>query len=279
MQLLPSMDHVALIPRKNKGVEECTVMPQWQGYKSLMERHPDVLEVNCDLVHVSDELRVNAGQVSHSYDPLDENRSIDGFKDIRGGYLKVLYTNTSRQPKYHFVTVKEIEKRSKCAQTKNVWQKWFREMAMKTVYRDGFARRIVPFDTLVNLKAITAADDRAMDSDPMLVNANAQLSSPDKRVLPREEEPGDLQPPEPELKPQEKVELDIADAFRKAIASKSPSNEDDLNLVQARYGEQLEAFETKTGTDAMRLIMDEWMTSEPEPKAEGDLFARGEQYE
>ena len=161
--LLPTAGQVVLIPYK----DQLKAMPQWQGYKALMERHPAVLEVQAYLVHVADAFAVENGDVHHAYDPLDPKRTFASTKDIRGGYTKIIYRD-GRPPKYHFTTADQIKKAQGCAQTQNVWKQWFEQMALKTLYRDCYARRAVPVDPLVaaRLERVTAADDVILGNDP-----------------------------------------------------------------------------------------------------------------
>jgi len=161
--LLPTAGQVVLIPYK----DQLKAMPQWQGYKALMERHPAVLEVQAYLVHVSDAFGVENGEVHHAYDPLDAKRTFADLKDLRGGYCKIIYRD-GRPPKFHFTTADQIKKAKACAQTQSVWNKWFEQMATKTLYRDCYARRAVPVDPLVaaRLERVTAADDVILGNDP-----------------------------------------------------------------------------------------------------------------
>jgi len=161
--LLPTLDQVRLIPYG----QEVKAMPQWQGYKVLMERHPDILEVQGVLVHVDDTCFVTNGEPSHDYDPFDSEREIKSSDDIKGGYCKISYTN-GRKPKYHFTPVRQIIKARACAKTKNVWDKWFEQMALKTLYRDCYARRAVPIDPMVQdrLQKVLKHDDVQLGNDP-----------------------------------------------------------------------------------------------------------------
>ena len=79
LSLLPTLGQVALVPRNNKvsGKNEpdrwesqCTVVPQWQGFKAIMERNPEVMEVTAYLVHKSDEYTVVNGRINHNPDPF-----------------------------------------------------------------------------------------------------------------------------------------------------------------------------------------------------------------
>jgi len=145
-------------------------MPQWQGFKSVMERHPSILEVRADLVHSTDSFELVNGQPQHNYDPFDDGRTFDKPSDLRGGYLTIIYMD-GRPPKYHFVSISKIEKNRKCAQTQKIWNSWYREMCLKTIYRDAYARRAVPVDPLVNsrLEQLTRVDDLVLGNDPSRV--------------------------------------------------------------------------------------------------------------
>lgn len=171
--LSPALKQVALIPRKAGNALVIDVMPQWQGYKSQMERHPEVLEVNAYLVHQSDRYDYDPLQralVNHQFDPFDPARKIEKLSDIKGGYLEIVYRNPQRPRKFHFVTLADIEKARSCAPTKNVWDKWPRQQALKTLYRDGYARRVVPIDPLIasRIEAALAFEDKLHQNDPLL---------------------------------------------------------------------------------------------------------------
>lgn len=186
--MLPSLQQVALIPRNSKkhGRKICTVMPQWQGFQALMLRNNDVLDVNADLVHVNDEYEFDpvTRQLKHSYDPFDDDRSIKTFDDIKGGYLVVKWKDKSRPDKFHFVTKNTIIQARDCSPDYQrnsdkgaIWNKWFREQCLKTVYRNTYARRVIPIDPLVaqRMEKIIEAEDTALENDP---NRTAEVEQP-----------------------------------------------------------------------------------------------------
>ena len=160
--LLPTLHQVALIPRNG----ELTVLPQWQGYKALMERSPQILEVNAYLVHKNDTYDIVDNKIIHNFDPF--SRDIEGLNDLKGGYLVIKYADRSREDKHVFATARYIEKCMSCAQTKGVWNKWFEQMALKTVYRAAWARREVPVDALSAsaLNKAAETEDAALQNDP-----------------------------------------------------------------------------------------------------------------
>ncbi len=172
--LPPTSDNVALIPYKNKGVEELKVMVQWQGMKVMMERHPEVLEVTAHIVHTSDVFAIENGIVDHRYDPFDEQRDVDKPANLRGGYCKITYRD-GRPPKYHFVRIKQICKMQKCAQTQSIWNSWYEQMVHKSLYRDTYARRAVPMDPIgqERMEKMLNAEDWDLGNDPSRVLPDA----------------------------------------------------------------------------------------------------------
>lgn len=171
MGLLPTLDQVRLIPYRNK----CTAMPQWQGYKALMERHPAILEVSAHLVHNSDVFSFKDGVVAHEYDPFDTKRIVKDISDIRGGYCVILYRD-GRRPKYHFTTAAHVTKARACAMTRKIWDAWTEQMCLKTCYRDCYARRAVPIDPIFQQRLATAtrADDAILGNDPRRIATRRQ---------------------------------------------------------------------------------------------------------
>jgi len=184
--LLPHLKQVALIPRENRGKGLCCdVMVQWQGLKALMERHPAVSEVLCFLVHKRDQFQFMATEniVVHEYDPFDVDRAFDkDLTNLRGGYLKIIF-NDARGIRYHFLNREEILKRKRCAQTTKVWDAWPKEQAMKTIYRDGYARHAVPIDPLCQdrIERAIAGEDTLLGNDPSRV-----YGQPDVARIPNE---------------------------------------------------------------------------------------------
>jgi recombinational DNA repair protein RecT len=174
MGLLPGTHHrhVALVPRGGL----VTVTPQWQGFKFLMERQPGIKRVRAVLVHRLDKFSLVDGEVRHEYDPLDERRVFEhpvtakGNKrecDLVGGYL-VIEREGAERPEYHFVRASKIHRNRECAQTQTIWTKWFEEMALKTIYRDAWSKRVISVDPALaqRLGLADEADNRAMGNDP-----------------------------------------------------------------------------------------------------------------
>ncbi len=198
--LLPTLQQVALIPRKvwqnRQHVDTVVdVMPQWQGYKSMMERHHDVQEVKAVLVHKNDGFAFDAitETIAHQVFPFDPNRTISGPDDIHGGYVRVTYRDRTRPPTYHFVPVAYIVKCRDCSQSyryeqkdlrewehngkkcdkpePSVWTLWFEQQAIKTCYRSAYYRRVVNFDPVLmrRLQVLAELDQEVLAEDPKLV--------------------------------------------------------------------------------------------------------------
>lgn len=183
--LMAGYQQVALIPRKIQGgPPQLTVMPQWQGYKALFERVPEVLEVRAAAVHVSDLFEV-AGDApdlivsKHQYDPFDPKRVIEKLEDIRGTYCVFTFRD-GRLPRYHFANAAYISKCRACAQTQTIWNKWFEQMALKTAFRSAFTRRVVNVDPMVagRLEAFTRHEDSLLGNDPRMVLDAPQTAAP-----------------------------------------------------------------------------------------------------
>ncbi len=180
MGLLPGSHHkhVALVPRG--GV--ITVTPEWRGYKFLMEKQPGIRETGAVLVHGNDLFEyddVNDCVGIHKWDRLGtrmfEHPEVAKKNNrecmLRGGYFWVDYEDVGRQRRFHVVPADKIHKNRRCAQTQDIWEKWFEEMCMKTVYRDAWSKRIVSIDPQLvkRLSRADEVDNEALGNDPSRV--------------------------------------------------------------------------------------------------------------
>ncbi len=183
--LMPTLGHVALIPRENRkaGVFECTVMAQWQGFQVLMLRCPDIKSVHARLIHSTDTYQWNSEteMIAHQYDPFAKERTFSDWKDVTGGYLIVTYHDGSKL--CHPVSLETLQKARRCAKADNIWQAWFQEQCLKTIYRNAFARRVIRFDPVGegNLKRLEESTDVSEQNDPARV-AEVDSASPVSRV-------------------------------------------------------------------------------------------------
>ena len=170
LQLVPTLSHVALIPRKSKGKYLVDVMVQWQGLQALILRTPGVKDISARLVFDGDEFEFDGTAnlvTNHQYDPFDEERVLKkDLSNLRGGYLVVLLSDG--RVKHHMVSLNYILKCRNCAKTKKTWDEWPEPQTLKTIYRSGYARRIVQIDPLVEKKVTQAIeyDDEYLGNDP-----------------------------------------------------------------------------------------------------------------
>lgn len=177
LQLLPGLNQVALIPRKVKQGGQVVridvdVMPQWQGYRDMMMRNPEVRDITAVLVHPDDSFIYNqaTGQVAeHLFDPLDEHREFKDFNDVRGGFVRIEWRDRTRPDKFHFVKKSTIMKARGCAQTGDVWNNWFEEQCLKTLYRNAYARRVVSVDPAQQkrLEELIRHEDQLLGNNPL----------------------------------------------------------------------------------------------------------------
>jgi len=130
---------VSLIPRRG----EITVMLGWRGIACLFNRLPHVKEVTAYLVHTDDPFDMVGDQVVHERDPFD--REVTSADNCRGGYLRITYTD-GRPDKYHVTSVRKILENRGTAGASGPWRDYFAPMALKTVYRDAWARAAVAFE-------------------------------------------------------------------------------------------------------------------------------------
>lgn len=225
--ILPSVGQCYLLPYKNKKEEyEVKVTPSWRGLKDIMERHPLVLELCPELVHKDDTFSVDNGQFTHSYDPFDPNRNIDGPKDIVGGYVKIVYAD-GRPPKYHTMSIKDISKNQACAKRQNVWQAWYRQMATKTLFRDCHSRKAVPLDPLVahGVETLIRNDDVILGNDPM--RALPAPKSKVEQAMPKQ--------PTPEPVAEVASDLGLSDAMGELLLQEQAAAELSIEIEKPPY--------------------------------------------
>lgn len=195
MGLIPGKhhNHVALIPRKSGDVYIVDAMPQWQGFKFIMEQQDGIRRVTPILVHFTDNFSFTNGELVHSYDPFDSEREFkhpsdckDGKTGLRGAYVKIESRNEPER--YHFMSAAAIEKRRMCSQTPDldrdnrpgVWRKWYAEQCLKTVLRDAWSRRAVSIDPTIAEKIGEAAgtDDVVLGNDPARIVESPRAALP-----------------------------------------------------------------------------------------------------
>ena len=272
MGFIPQLNHVAIVPRNNKKivdgketwVTEATMVPQWQGYKAVMERHPEILEVDAVIVFDHEDLSFNSstGQVDHKYNPLDPRRVVDSkpsMENILGGYVKISYRDRSRPPKFHFVTANHIRKSRARAETDKVWTEWTDPMVLKSLYRDTYARRAVPIDPIhaKQMESIIEQEDAELgnavllDAAPKIEDrpvsrAQAMLGGiakqPEIQVADFQEPEVASEPPPKKADPEPQASIDHYALLRPAL-EKCVTMED-LEEVMARLPDFLDEIST-----------------------------------
>lgn len=250
--LLPTLQQVALIPRGDSrdrnAKKEVTVMPQWQGFQALMLRHQDVLSVKGVLVHSSDryEYDPETEAIKHMFDPFDASRTFKTMEDVRGGYLVVKFRD-GRQPIYHYVTVETIIKARDCSKKPHdktkpwIWDQWFYEQCLKTVYRNAYARRVVPIDPFAihRLQSLLETEDVAIGNDPNRLSSDPVAAikyTPQHKPKSRTE--AAAQKMKKPVEPEAEIEPPAKTSKTKA-AKEVPF---DVQIVQAETPEAVEAI-------------------------------------
>lgn len=301
LQLLPGLNQVALIPRKVKDRQgnvlrvEVDVMPQWQGYQALMLRNPEILDIQARLVHVDDSIDFDPvlGQiVKHDYDPFDENRLFNSLeKDVKGGYVVIKYRDRSRPDRHHFVKKSTILKARGCALTQDVWNKWLEEQCIKTLYRNTYARRVVPIDPMhaQKLEELIRHEDQLLGNDPSRIPvsnpADVTTYGPDRKNLPPSEPPksrgqqlaeqyaADDSEPETNLEDTGEHERDASETAQEPTKAEDPSPEktkprgqgkgkqksliEDPETEKTRYQKLLDRLKGAADADALTVVIDE----------------------
>ena len=171
---------VSLIPRRG----EITVMLGWRGIACLFNRLPHVAEVTAYLVHVDDPFDMVGDQVVHKRDPFD--REVTSADNCRGGYMRIQFSD-GRPDKYHVTSVRKILENRSAAGNSNVWRTYFAPMALKTVYRDAWARAAVAFEpgapTAQHVLNAELHEREINDEDPSRVSRSQRPQSPAAAAL------------------------------------------------------------------------------------------------
>lgn len=233
--LSPTLGDVALIPRAGM----LTAMPQWQGFHTLMMRSPYIKSLKARIIHRVDEYTFNAEDetLTHTYDPFADGRVFTDWKDVKGGYLVIEY-NDGTPKQYHCVSVDTFKKARSCAQSDNVWKKWFYEQLLKTVYRNAFARRVVPMDQLgaERVTRLVEVTDEVEGNDPDRTQSPTQAidAQPATKPLSRVEQAkaAKAQPVERQAEPALEADPEVIDAV---VSTSNPFDlSDDEKLLVHR---------------------------------------------
>ena len=138
LTLNPVLKYCYLVPRKN----EITLMISYKGIMKLLIDDGTVKTIeahevwNCDFFEVQ---YGNEKRITHKPDFIKREETITMGKTEVNSYKLIGFYAVAKlhndEILFEFMSLKEINKIKNCAQTKNVWDNWFEEMAKKTAIK------------------------------------------------------------------------------------------------------------------------------------------------
>lgn len=147
-----------LVPFKNHGTLECTLIPGYRGYIALARRSGEVQSVSAQVVYTKDHFELTYGideKLNHI--PADGDRG-----EVRGAYVVFRYKDGSHSFDYMpKADIDRIRARSKSAND-GPWVTDYAEMAKKTVIKRH--AKLAPMS--VEFAKAVALDDRAELGEP-----------------------------------------------------------------------------------------------------------------
>ena len=122
--ILPDGVNAFLVPYGNV----CTLLISARGLCDWLKRHGVVRDVNGYVVYENDEFEMDMGVVKrHTFDFRNTKREEES---VMGVWCRAILPDGSAKDKW--MGVSDIEKIRKCAQSDNVWSKWYDQMAIKS---------------------------------------------------------------------------------------------------------------------------------------------------
>ena len=153
-----------------------------------MQRQGWHQRVNGALMGVMSCEAFNAGCLAALSDPKLQQCSAEslGTAFLKwGGYLRIEYADG--RIRHHFTSIRKILENKKAAGNSSVWRTYFAPMALKTIYRDAWARAAVSFEPgAAQAQHIVNAElhERiANDENPARVSAQRRVKSPAAAAL------------------------------------------------------------------------------------------------
>lgn len=138
LSLNPVLKYCYLVPRKN----ELTLMISYKGMMKLLVDEGTVKTIEAHEVWSCDFFEVEYGsqkKITHKPDFIKrEEVVVTGDTEVNSYKLIGFYAVAklhNNEIIFEFLSLKEINKIKNCAQTKNVWDNWFEEMAKKTAIK------------------------------------------------------------------------------------------------------------------------------------------------
>lgn len=136
LSLNPTLGLAYLVPRKNKGVWEATLVPSYMGMIEILRKAGSVASIYADIIYDSDSFDYKQGTTPYLDHVPTLNRSSDS-KPV-AAYAVATFKDGRNRKEFHLMDWNAIMKRKAVATTKAVWDKWQDDMAKKTVIRSFY---------------------------------------------------------------------------------------------------------------------------------------------
>jgi len=207
-----TLGHAWLIPYKG----QCTMQLGFRGMIELAVRSRVATSVMAEVVYKEDvfEYDRGTGEIHHPYS-FDIDRSDNA---IIGAYA--IATLPSGEKIAEVMTRAEIEKRKAVAMTKNVWNKWFKEMCQKTVVKRLFMSGKVRIPSSSMLGEAVTIDNLAERGDDQRTQTRVPFEPVQaKNVTQKAPEIGETRQA---VNPYDKPEVDMNASMNKGM--QSPEN-------------------------------------------------------
>lgn len=129
------------VPRKDSkagGKYRFTIQKGYMGrvFEAMKYAQGKVLSIDVHLVYENDEFTPHFRDANHPYDTFEYNPPKNCFVDrgnLVGGFAYISYENPA-QNKLVVMSKADIDKRKAVAASQAIWNKWYEEMATKTLY-------------------------------------------------------------------------------------------------------------------------------------------------
>lgn len=173
-------NHLFAIPYMNNKTGKYDINFQ-EGYKGREMKAKKyslykIKDITAALVYSSDKFIPHFKDMEHGYDTY-EFTVVSPFNrgDIVGGYAYIEFEDPG-QNKLFIMSKAEIDKRREVAKSKTFWEKWYEEMALKTIVNAACNKKITldPGKIDADYRLMQAQDDRVMETElTEEINANA----------------------------------------------------------------------------------------------------------
>ncbi len=117
--------HASLVPYKGQAV----LIPEYKGMIEAAINSGKIINMFAEVVYENEPFKIQKG----SSPEIEHELNFPRGKKIIMAYSVAVFTNGSKS--IEILDKDEIDKRMNCAKTKNIWNEWYKEMAIKTVIR------------------------------------------------------------------------------------------------------------------------------------------------